>query len=43
MLIKRVWFQSIGKREWQREGWYLLGIIPLYIRDCSPRERLKSE
>lgn len=42
MIIKKVWierktFKSTG--EWQREGWYLFGIIPLYIRDSGPRER----
>lgn len=26
--------------EWLREGWFLFGIIPLYIRDRQNREHL---
>ena len=41
MIIKRVWLQVAegGLREWRREGWYLFGVLPLYIRDIDPRER----
>ena len=42
MLVKRIWLEREGKgmfiREWHREGWYLFGFIPLYIRDLSVRE-----
>lgn len=38
MIVKRKWLQGdkYGCREWEREGWYLFGIIPLYIRDLTP-------
>lgn len=41
MLVKKVWIQTaaMGLREWQVEGWYLFGFIPLYVRDCGPRRR----
>lgn len=41
MLIKKVWLQASAdqRREWQREGWYLFGLILIYARDCGPRER----
>lgn len=39
MIIKRIWLRSVGSREWTLEGWFLLGFIPLYIRDCAPRGR----
>jgi hypothetical protein len=41
MLIKKVWIQTtkFGMREWQREGWYLFGFLPLYVRDCHHRGR----
>jgi len=44
MIIKRKWLQTAagGLREWPMEGWYLFGLIPLYIRDCSPRKRRRS-
>jgi hypothetical protein len=47
MIIKKVWIQprhinaDFVKGEWTREGWYLFGIIPLYIRDMTPREKRK--
>lgn len=42
MITKRVWLQTAhgGRLEWQREGWYLFDLIPLYIRDCTPRGRI---
>ncbi len=41
MLTKKVWLQKsrMGLHEWQMEGWYLFGLIPLYIRDLQPRYR----
>lgn len=44
MLIKKVWIArrktALGSyREWIREGGYLFGIIPLYIRDLEVRKR----
>lgn len=41
MIIKKVWLQTYKTREWQRSGWYLLGFIPLYIRDDQPRGRIE--
>lgn len=39
MIVKKVWLQvsqsGLGP-EWTREGFYLFGIVPLYIRDCGP-------
>lgn len=44
MIIKKIWLQRrrIGT-EWTREGWYLFGILPLYIRDMGPRKRRQSK
>ncbi len=42
MIIKRVWLCSKGAVEWQIEGWFLLGVIPIYMRDCGPRCRIRS-
>jgi hypothetical protein len=42
VIIKRVWLESTAKREWRREGYYLLGIFPLYLRDVDPRERRRT-
>jgi hypothetical protein len=28
------------KDQWLREGWFLFGFIPLYIRDRENREKL---
>lgn len=41
MLTKRVWIQTShrGLRQWHREGWFLFGIIPIYVRDLQPRGR----
>lgn len=41
MIVKKIWLQRSfgGLREWQREGWYLFGIVPLYVRDTGPRQR----
>ena len=43
MIVKKMWLEHYGNREWAREGWYLLGFLPLYIRDMAPRERRKRE
>lgn len=42
MIVKKVWLQCRpgGLSEWEREGWYLFGIVPLYIRDNGPRKRV---
>lgn len=41
MIIKKKWIQvrKGGLVEWEREGWYLFGLIPLYIHDLNVRER----
>lgn len=40
MIVKKIWMEVRGSGpEWAREGWYLFGVIPLYIKDKSPRER----
>jgi hypothetical protein len=38
MIIKRRWEARYSSRILIREGWYLLGIIPLYVRDLGSRE-----
>ena len=37
MITKRIWEvkKNGGLRHKLREGWFLFGIIPLYIRDLS--------
>ena len=36
MIIKRIWQVHGGDENgYRKEGWYLLGIIPLYIRTVS--------
>ncbi len=39
MIVKRVWKQTSqgGLVSWYREGWYLFGFIPLYVRDLTDR------
>ena len=44
MIVKKKWLQldnRDGSRvaEWKREGWYLFGFIPIYLRDLEARER----
>jgi hypothetical protein len=41
MVIKRVWIEEADCGGWgsRREGWFLFGIIPLYVRDMEPRRR----
>jgi hypothetical protein len=41
MLTKRRWLQCKGYVEWEREGWYLFGFIPLFIRDLGLRGRVR--
>lgn len=38
MITKRVWAQegTNGKGSFMREGWYLFGVLPLYVRDMEP-------
>lgn len=43
MIVKRVWIQHYGHREWAREGWYLFGFIPLLVLDKSPRARINRK
>ena len=45
MIVKKVWVeqQKLGRyvelgNVFQREGWFLFGIIPLYIRDVTIRD-----
>ena len=42
MIKKVVWLQAKGAVEWQMEGWYLFGLLPLYVRDCGPRGRVRK-
>lgn len=41
MIRKRIWQErrAVGHTfiTWTMEGWYLLGFIPLYVRDLNPR------
>lgn len=41
MIVKKIWTAHThgGTHEWYREGFYLFGFIPLYIRDLTTRER----
>lgn len=44
MIIKKQWearrvTANITMHRWLREGWFLFGIIPLYVRDITPRYR----
>ncbi len=42
MIIKKVWVQVRDgglPHEWYREGWYLFGFLPLYVRDMTGRDR----
>jgi len=45
MIVHKLWkakrkYKHIGgvKDEWFREGWFLFGFIPLYIRDRQSRD-----
>lgn len=44
MLVKRIWEKSYSKSKYRKhykvrqEGWFLFGLIPLYIHDISVRE-----
>lgn len=42
MIIYKTWLQSKGPVEWQRDGWYLFGFLPLLVRDLGPRGRVRS-
>lgn len=33
MIVKRIWSVQTDKWIVRREGWFVLGIVPLYIRD----------
>ena len=39
MIVKKMWNQKSagGIYSFVREGWYLFGIVPLYIRDVTAR------
>ncbi len=41
MIVYRRWLQQspTGALEWEREGWYLFGLVPLLIRDRQVRGR----
>ena len=36
----RKWPSGQVRDQWLREGWFLFGFIPLYIRDRQNREKL---
>lgn len=44
MIVHKMWKarRKMGRYRaddiWLREGWFLFGFIPLYIRDCQERE-----
>ena len=40
-IVKKKWLMQVNKigPEFDQEGWYLFGFIPLYVRDLSRRER----
>lgn len=40
MIVKRVWMETRGGAEYRREGWYLFGIVPLYLRDMTASRRV---
>lgn len=37
MIIYKMWVEVNGSRVWRREGWFLFGVVPLYIRDLTVR------
>jgi hypothetical protein len=39
MIVKKIWTtrEDGGSAKWQREGWFLFGFIPLYVRDLTNR------
>lgn len=38
MVVKRMWWRKAsGSRTWPVEGWFLFGVIPLYVRDVEYR------
>ncbi len=41
MIVYKRWMQQTknGSREWEREGWFLFGFIPLLLRDINLRGR----
>lgn len=41
MIMKIVWLEYRGGVEWERSGWYLFGLLPIYIADNGPRRRIK--
>lgn len=47
MIVHRLWFKTVrntlGSRKprvqvWEKEGWFLLGVLPVYLRDRSYKE-----
>jgi len=36
MIVYKVWYTVDVGKEYYKEGWYLFGIIPLYIRRITP-------
>lgn len=46
MLVHKLWISTRKwphgsvKDKWLREGWFLFGFIPLYIRDRQNRKQL---
>jgi hypothetical protein len=39
MIVKKIWYARKGMNDFARCGWYLFGIIPLYIADMQPRNQ----
>jgi len=40
IVVKRFLYRRKTGPEWTREGWYLFGLIPLFIRDLDVRGRV---
>lgn len=45
MIVKKRWIKTkyssnsfVIRKKWAKEGWFLFGIIPLYIRDLTNRK-----
>jgi len=38
MIVHKMWTAGTGHyTTWRREGWYLFGIVPLFVRDVTAR------
>lgn len=37
MIVHKMWTATKGRDYWRREGWFLFGVVPLFIRDVTAR------